>query len=111
MGASVNNYPRILIDYLEAYASARKDKTEKYTVVADHEKGHFMLVNFGWDYPHYRHSVVFHFEIKNGKVWIHKNNTEELVAHDLTLKGIPPDNIVLGFQPEERRPFTGYASA
>lgn len=50
-----------------------------------------------------------HFDIENGKVWIRANGTELDVGEALVERGVPKDDIVVGFQPERYRPYSGYA--
>lgn len=66
----------------------------------------------GWYYNHYIHSVIFHFQIKaNGKIWLLFNNYDILVADELMKRGVPASDIVLGFQSEKVRLYTGFATA
>ena len=44
-------------------------------------------------------------DIKDEKIWIQQNLTEDLVATELVEKGVPKHDIVLGFQSA----FTDYA--
>jgi hypothetical protein len=54
---------------------------------------------------------VLHLDIRNGKVWIQYDGTDEGIANELVAAGISPDQIVLGFKPPEIRPFTDFAVA
>lgn len=47
--------------------------------------------------------------IKEGKVWIQWDGTEERVADDLMALGVPREDIVLGFHPPHLRKFTEFA--
>ncbi|BBC24751.1 fdxN element excision controlling factor protein [Pseudanabaena sp. ABRG5-3] len=40
-----------------------------------------------------------HLDIKNGKIWIQINNTELDIGQALVEKGVPKEDIVIGFQP------------
>jgi hypothetical protein len=52
----------------------------------------------------YRSSLLAHLEIRDGKIWILTDNTEEGIATDLVEVGIPKSQIVLGFySPSLRR--------
>jgi hypothetical protein len=42
-------------------------------------------------------------------VWIQYDGTNRPVADELIEAGIPKEDIVLGFQPAEVRPLTGFA--
>ena len=48
-------------------------------------------------------SSVLHIDIKEGKVWIQHNMTDQRVAEELVALGIPQENIVLGFHPPYMR--------
>lgn len=54
---------------------------------------------------------MIHIEIIDGKVWIQRDWTEEVVAGELVEAGIPKIDIVLGFKPPEIRPYTEFAVA
>lgn len=109
----IEKYQDIIIEFLEEYAKikpANQPEVENY-VIADREHNHFQLLRIGWQGPQYVFSVVFHFEIKNGKVWFQRNTTELEVVDVLMEKGISREDIVLGFRPPYARPYTGFAAA
>ncbi len=68
-----------------------------------------MLLRTGWDEEAFLHHVIMHFDIKAGKIWIQAHNTELDVGKALTDRGVPAADIVVGFQPERYRAYTGYA--
>jgi XisI protein len=49
--------------------------------------------------------------IKDGKIWIEDDGTEEGIANELVAAGVPKLDIVLAFQPPERRHLTEFAVA
>ncbi len=112
MGTELTSLEHIIINYLDEYLSERTTESDvRYEVIHDPDKNHILLMRLGWNYPHYMHTALFHFEIIGNKVWILQNNTETLIASELVERGIAPSQIVLGFQPEHRRPHTGFAVA
>lgn len=50
-----------------------------------------------------------HFDIKDNKVWIQFNSTEEEVGDRLSAIGLPKHDIVVGFHPPDIRKLTDYA--
>jgi XisI protein len=78
-------------------------------VVFDRERDHYQVIHVGWDNSQFIYGYAVHIDIKNGKVWIQWNSTEDDVAADLVKAGIPKEDIVLGLQPPEMRAFTEYA--
>ncbi|WP_367267678.1 element excision factor XisI family protein [Okeania sp. SIO2C9] len=50
-----------------------------------------------------------HIDIKDGKIWIQRDFTEEGLAHQLVELGVPSSDIILGFRAPSVRQFTGFA--
>ncbi|MEO0042888.1 MAG: hypothetical protein RL329_2336, partial [Bacteroidota bacterium] len=54
---------------------------------------------------------IFHFDIKDGKIWFQCNNTEREVVDELMAMGVEKQDIVLGFLPPYARHLSGFAAA
>ncbi len=81
-------------------------------LIVDKERNRFQVIVFGWENgKSLVNTTLLHFEIKNGKIWVQQNWTEVEVAKELMSRGIPKDEIVLGFLPELMRAETDYAVA
>ncbi len=109
----ITKYQDAVIDFLESYATrkyANMPEVENQ-VIADRERNHFSLMSVGWHDDDFVHSCVFHFDIKDGKIWIQANWTEIDAAEALVERGVSKSDIVLGFQPPYARPYSGYAVA
>lgn len=79
--------------------------------VFDDQSNQYFLVDFGWDRTGRVHSVVLHLQLKNNKIWIERDGTEEGIANHLVVAGIPKEDIVLAFYRPERRAITEFAMA
>jgi len=77
----------------------------------DTVRDHYQWLNVGWHDTNYIYDCYIHIDIKDGKVWIQRNWTEEQPAVELVKMGIPPQDIVLGLQPPSNRPYTDYGVA
>ena len=78
-------------------------------VTFDEERDHYMLLRIGWS-PRGRLFVpTLYVRLKDGKIWIENDWTEDGLATDLLEKGVSPENIVLAFHPPEIRPHTEFA--
>jgi XisI protein len=55
------------------------------------------------------YGTLVHIDIKNGKVWIQRNNTEINLAERLVERGVQKENIVIGLHSPFMRQFSGYA--
>ena len=113
MDKKVKQYQTILSKLLNEYEKSWNNPREEVKVqaVCDYEGNHFQLMNIGWRGNEYLCYIIFHFDIKDGKVWIQENRTDVLIGQELVERGIPKSDIVLGLQPPEVRAELGYAVA
>jgi hypothetical protein len=79
--------------------------------VFDDERGQYLIVETGWHNRQRVRNEYIHVRIRNGKIWIEEDGTEEGVANDLVKAGVPKEDIVLAFQPPELRHLTEFAVA
>lgn len=78
--------------------------------VIDLQRDHYELLTVGWNKQQRIHGSLLHIDIKDGKLWIQHDGTEEGVANVLVDMGVPKDDIVLAFHAPYKRPFTGFAT-
>jgi hypothetical protein len=73
------------------------------TPIADHEQDDYLLMAVGWGATGRRvHSLLGHVRLRNGKVRVEKDGTEQGLAVELHEAGIPQEDIELAFcQPEQ----------
>jgi hypothetical protein len=108
----VSCYRQVLRDLLEEYAGHTPSVGEvQVEIIVDESKDHYELIFSGWSGPYRIHGSVLHFDIRDGKIWIQSDGTEEGIANRLVEAGIPKDRIVLAFKPPDIRPYTGFAVA
>ncbi|MBD1855484.1 MULTISPECIES: XisI protein [Leptolyngbya] len=81
------------------------------SVIIDAARTHFLLFTEGWKGNKRVHGAIIHVEIRDGKIWIHYDGTEDGITNELLAAGVPKDHIVLAFHPPQVRPHTGYAVA
>lgn len=106
-------YQQAILELLQEYAAYYKgsNSSTKYYVIADKENYHYLLNETGFSNRHFINSTIFHFDIIDDKVWLQTNNTKYLIADELIEKGIPKEEIVLGFHEPHLRQYTGFAVA
>lgn len=78
--------------------------------VFDRARDHYLLVDEGWRGSARIHGTLVHVDIIDGRIWIQYDGTEHGVANELIEAGVPKERIVLGFQPPDVRPHTGFAA-
>lgn len=108
--AELDRYRKIVRDLIQAYSQYRPSHGDvEIEVIMDEPKGHYELMYAGWSGPYRIHGPVLHIDIRDDKVWIQHDGTEDGIANELVEAGIPRDHIVLAFKPPEIRPHTGFA--
>jgi XisI protein len=101
-----NCIKQLLIEHAEFVSS--NDDIEAQ-IIADVEGDHYQLLYIGWQNKQRIFGPVMHFDIKDHKIWIQWNSTEDEVGEQLSAMGIPKDDIVVGFHPPYVRRLTDYA--
>ena len=79
--------------------------------IFDDAQGHYEIVYNGWDEWRRIHGPVLHVDIKDGKVWIQHDGTEDGIAEEMVQAGIPREHIVLAFHHPDERKHTPFAVA
>ena len=108
------SYRQIIKDILSQYAELDNRQPApgvEYFMIADEERGHFMLFSLGWSQRRRVRSLKSYVRLKEGKFWIEHDLTEEGLATYLLEAGVPKEDIVLAFHAPEMRPFTEFAAA
>ena len=67
--------------------------------ICDETTDNYILFNVGW-YPSGRRQQGYpiHIRIKDNKVWVEWDGTDQEIVQQLIDNGIPPEDIILGFQ-------------
>ncbi len=107
-------YQRIILDFLEKYVKETTSPVNsevEYHILADKNNLSFQLLALGWHDKHHIFGPIFHFDIKNNKIWMQCNNTEREVVDEFMAQGVQSQDIVLGFLPPYAREYSGFAVA
>ncbi len=78
--------------------------------ILDTERDHYLLLHSGWRGNRRTYGCSLHLDIKDGKVWIQHDGTEVGIATILLERGVPKEDIVLGFDSPYMRQFTEFAT-
>jgi hypothetical protein len=79
--------------------------------VFDDERNHYLLAKIGWSGGRRVRAITLYVRLRNGKIWVEEDMTEEGIATALVSAGVPKEDIVLGFRPPDMRQYTEYAVA
>ena len=105
----LENYQNIITQLLEEYAEYLNEPNIETQVICDYKRNHFQLVKIGWENNKRYHYCVFHFDIKNEKIWLQENNTDIPITSDLERLGVIKSEIVLGIHAPSLRRYSDYA--
>lgn len=70
----------------------------------------YTLTHLDFDGDRYKSSLLAYLEIRDGKIWILTDNTEDGIAPELVTEGLDKNQIVLGFYPAALREAGEFAS-
>jgi hypothetical protein len=107
----ITHYREIIKSILHAHVYPPTRHIDEYEaqVVMDEPRDHYYLMKIGWDGQKRLHGCTLHFDIKNGKIWIQEDWTEEGVIDELLNAGVPPEDIVPSYRSPEVRKHLGLA--
>jgi len=108
----LEHYRHSIITLLKQYAHSMSQSPEpgiEVQLVLDTENDHYLLLDIGWQETQRIHHCIFHFDIKDGKIWLQENNTDIEVDQDLEEMGISKPEIVIGFHHPSMRPYSDFA--
>lgn len=110
----LTTYRKLLKELLSQHAERmnRHPQGETETELTfDEQRDHYMLLRVGWT-PKGRIFVpTLYARLRNGKIWIENDWTEDGLATELLEQGVPAEDIVLAFHPPEMRVHTEFAVA
>ena len=83
-------------------------ETERF-VSFDCQRDHYHLFTVGWHRHQRIYGCLIHIDIRDGKLWIQYDGTEDGVANELVAQGVPKQDIVLAFQSAYLRQYGEFA--
>lgn len=110
----IATYKKLVSKLIHDLAKTKQgmESTVQTLVIEDEPKGHYLLYNDGWCGTTRIYGCFLHIDVKDsGKVWLQRDGTDLEIALQLMDRGIPKQDIVLGFRPPIVRPETGFVVA
>ena len=85
----LSHYRNCIREILQRYqAYTGTDNEVETEVITDVEHDHYQIVHAGWQGKRRIYGCAFHIDIKDGKVWIQYNGTEQHLAQELVELGV-----------------------
>lgn len=95
---------QLLIDQSDGQSLNEDIESE---IIFDEERERYLLIDLGWNGHQRFYNCVIHLEIRNGRIWIQRNQTDVPIADKLIANGVAKKDVVLGLQPTYMREYTG----
>ena len=98
------------MDKLAKYRDVIKSIVQKYGelqssvgnvetyAVCDEKTDNYLVLDVGWLAFGRQHAIPIHIRIKDKKVWVEWDGTDQEIVQQLIDNGIPEKDIVLGFE-------------
>lgn len=97
---------------LTDYAQFLTTDTETFCeTVFDRVSDRYLLVEVGWEDGYRIYGALIHIDIIEGKLWIQQDGTEDGIAGELVMAGVPKGQIVLAFRAPSLRAQSEFAVA
>ena len=93
------------------YVYGNKGPDLETVFLADDEQGRYLLIDTGWQGKKRIQKIILYVSVKNDKIRIEEDWTEEGITNDLLYAGVPQSDIVLAFQHPSMRLNTQFAAA
>lgn len=107
---TVETYRTLIQQLLEYYAQFGKDDEDvENQILIDTDRDHYQLMHVGWQNDWRIYGCILHLDIKDGKIWLQHNGTENDIPAELVQMGVPKTDIVVAFHSPFKRQFTEYA--
>lgn len=101
---------RILSEYVELCNRRPNGDIETFLIV-DESKKHYIWMNLGWQNGDRITGITVYVRIRDSKIWIEEDWTENGIATDIVRAGVPKEDIVLAFHEPKMRQYTDFAVA
>ena len=106
----LDNYRESIQQIISGYAKRLSGSGDDVLdAVFDTVHDHYLLIEAGWRGERRTYGNLIHINIKEEKIWIQHDGTEVGVANELIERGVPKEDIVLGFHSPFMRQHTEFA--
>jgi hypothetical protein len=110
----LTNYRQIIqnaLINLDKIANSSSKKKLETCLIFDETHDHYLWMSVDWVNQKRINNTHVHIRIKNEKIYIEEDWTEEGIATELLTEGVPKEDIVLAFHDPETRKLTEFAVA
>ena len=111
---NIDCYRNLIKEYITEYAAiVRRQPTEGIETLTlfDETNDQYSIIDVGWNQGKRKRVIFLLVRIKNGKVWIEDDWTQDGLGNILVEAGVPKEDIVLAFLSPREREMSEFAIA
>ena len=110
METKLDQYRQLVRDILTEYSTHKPAYGDiEAELIFDDRRERYQLVFAGWNKHRRIYGSTIHIDLKEDKIWIQNDGTEDGIANILVERGVPHQDIVLAYQAPYVRKFTDFA--
>ena len=110
----ITNYRELVkqqLTQVATYLTGSRSGDVETQCVFDDEHDQYLLLRTGWNAGRRIRGTTLHIRLRNDKISIEEDMTEEGIANAFLEAGVPREDIVLAFHPPQSRHLTDFAPA
>lgn len=109
----IEQYRQLLQDVVTEYGEYlnNPDDNLEVQIIIDPVRDHYQLMLVGFREAKRQFGCLFHADIKNGKIWIQHDSTDLGIGEEFLMRGVPKEDIVLGYYTPAMRKYSEFAIA
>ena len=108
----IEKYQQVIKGILDEFiATMSANLEEEVFLVEDKINKNYLIYHNAWRQSSRSYGCILHVRIKNEKVYVEYDGTDQAFADIFVAAGIPKEDIVLAFHAPAKRPYTGFAVA
>ncbi len=108
----LNQYREILKQVIEHQATFKaSDRQIESVPICDPIHGHYLLMSLGRDHVGRAHDILIHLRLKDGKVQVEWDGTEEGIFDELLEAGVCKEDVVFDLGDEDFVPASEFIAA
>ena len=100
---SIDRCRSAILTILNVATATETDRDVETEMICDEVRDRYLLLGQGWRGQERVYAVWMHLDIRKGRIWIQRNQTEVDLEAELLRLGIPQKSIVLGLIPPSYR--------
>ena len=98
---------KILTEYHQ-WGCGSSNLDQESCLICDDNHEQYLWLFLGWEGKKKIRNIQIHIRIKNEKIYIEEDWTEEGIANELLREGVPKEDIVLAFHDPQTRQLTEF---